>query len=73
MGNPTYLLETITKDEITLSLYNTNGSLVLNETKHLYAGVNKGVLLLSNIPSGIYFLKIEGKHVNVSKRIVVNK
>ncbi len=57
------------RNKSTLSLYNIYGKLVL---KRDIAGLSKGEIDVTNIPSGMYTLQIINEDGQISKKIVVN-
>ena len=75
--NPTYKTATV-EFELTqesyadLSIYNTNGSFVekLN-TGQYFKGVNQIKIDISNLPIGVYFLKLETNRIFELKKIIL--
>lgn len=57
-----------TEQFLSISIFDINGKMILNEDKF----EAKKPLDISQITSGIYFLKASGNNVNVAKKIIVN-
>ncbi|MGB3775333.1 MAG: T9SS type A sorting domain-containing protein, partial [Leeuwenhoekiella sp.] len=54
-------------------LYNLNGSAVINRSLDLRPGVNQGVMDMTGMPQGIYFLQLTNEEGAISSKIQVVK
>jgi hypothetical protein len=57
-------------DDLRLTIYNTSGKLVFEETDNVVPGENIFTVSPGNLPSGFYSLKIQGKSILKAARIV---
>ncbi len=74
LGNVAIELDSQTYYDAIISLYDENGSFVMNIKEGNYnSGMNTITFSTKNLSNGIYFIRVAGSRVNQSSKLIINK
>lgn len=57
--------------DLTLSIKNSIGQIIFTEQLPTFEGIYKKTMLLTNLPAGLYFIRLDSKNAVVSKKLII--